>query len=169
LDNGVKISSPLWYRNALPKLRRLQQQLSRCKQGSKHRRAAKTRLSKLHDKIANQRRDWFYKLAHQLCANYTTICIEDLNMKAMQKLWGRKVSDLAFAEFVQILEGVASKTGGRVVKIDRWLPSSKTCHACGYIYKDLNLKEREWICACCGTHHDRDINAAINIKVAALA
>ena len=168
MDNGTKISSPLWYRKALPKLRKLQRKLSRCQSGSRHRKAARVQLAKLHDRIADQRRDWFYRLAHRLCSDYATICIEDLNIKAMQRLWGRKVSDLAFAEFVLILEHVASKRGCQVIKIDRWFPSSKMCHICGNIYKELNLKKREWTCACCGTHHDRDINAAINIKAAAL-
>ena len=81
----------------------------------------------------------------------------------MKRLWGRKVSDLAFAEFVSILEWVASNAGTTVVKIDRWAPSSKACHVWGTINTELTLKQREWTCPC-GAHLDRDINAAINIR-----
>lgn len=81
----------------------------------------------------------------------------------MQKLWGRKINDIAFGEFVQILEWAASKCGTEVVKIDRFAPSSKCCSRCGHIYQKLTLKQREWDCPSCGTHHERDVNAAINI------
>ena len=150
-------------------MKKANRELSKCQKNSNHRRAAKRKLAKVHEHIANQRRDWFFKLAHWLCGEYATICIEDLNLKGMQRLWGRKGSDLAFAEFVQILEYVAFTTGVEVLKVDRWYPSSKLCHVCGTLYSDLTLIEREWTCECCNTHHDRDINAAINIKAAALA
>ena len=169
LDNGTKIESPLWYKNAIFAVKKANRELSKCQKNSNHRRAAKRKLAKVHEHIANQRRDWFFKLAHRLCGEYATICIEDLNLKGMQRLWGRKVSDLAFAEFVQILEYVAFTTGVEVLKVDRWYPSSKLCHVCGTLYSDLTLIEREWTCECRNTHHDRDINAAINIKAVALA
>jgi len=116
-------------------------------------------LSKLHRKISNKRRDYFHKLSNHLASKYDYFCIEDLNIKAMQKLWGRKVSDLAFSEFVNILE---YKTN--VIKIDRFYPSSKTCSNCGHVLKELSLKTREWTCPSCGINHQRDINAAINIQ-----
>ena len=87
----------------------------------------------------------------------------------MKRLWGRKVSDLAFAEFVAILEWVAGNAGSAVVKIDRWMPSSKACHICGTVNPNLMLKQRSWTCACCHTTLDRDVNAAINIKRLGLA
>ena len=87
----------------------------------------------------------------------------------MKRLWGRKVSDLSFAEFVSILEWVASNAGSTVVKIDRWAPSSKACHVCGAVKTDLALKQRSWTCECCHTTLDRDTNAAINIKHMGLA
>ena len=89
---------------------------------------------------------------------YDYVFLEDLNLKAMQRLWGRKVSDVSYAKFVKILE---QKTN--IVKINRFYPSSKTCSNCGYAYSNLSLKERKWGCPECGAHHDRDINAAINI------
>lgn len=112
-----------------------------------------------------KRRKWAHwrKLAYQLIADYAIICIEDLNLKGMQKLWGRKINDIAFGEFVLILEWAASNCGTEVVKIDRFAPSSKCCSRCGYIYRKLTLKQRRWDCPSCGTHHKRDVNAAINI------
>jgi len=114
-------------------------------------------LARLHRKIANQRLDFFFKLADEL-SKFDSIFIEDLNLKAMQMLWGRKVSDVSFTKFIKILE-----TKAKVVKIDRFYPSSKTCSECGYIYKNLSLKERYWYCPKCGAWHDRDENAAKNI------
>ena len=102
------------------------------------------------------------KLVHDI------IGVEDLNLKGMQTLWGRKESDLAYGEFVQILEYVAASAGKKVVKIDRWAPSTKTCSECG-CHVELSLKDRSWVCPHCGAIHDRDINAAINILELALA
>ena len=87
----------------------------------------------------------------------------DLNIKAMQRLWGRKISDLSFATFVNKVEYLASKYDKQVVKVDRFFASSKTCSQCGFVYKELQLKERFWHCPDCGTNHDRDFNAANNI------
>ena len=116
-------------------------------------------MAKLHIRIANQRRDYFHKLSNELASKYDVVCIEDLNMKAMQKLWGRKIGDLGFSEFVNIL---SYKT--KVVKIDRFYPSTKTCSVCGKINQDLNdLNLRKWQCPYCNTIHQRDVNAAINI------
>jgi len=90
-------------------------------------------------------------------------CELQISKQPMQKLWGRKINDIAFGEFVQILEWAASNCGTEIVKIDRFAPSSKCCSRCGYIYTKLTLKQREWDCPSCGTHHERDVNAAINI------
>jgi len=81
----------------------------------------------------------------------------------MQRLWGRKISDLGFANFVKVLEYQCKKAGTELIKIDRFYPSSKTCSECGFVYKDLTLAERTWTCKSCDTSHDRDVNAAINI------
>ena len=103
------------------------------------------------------------RLARIICEEYATICIEDLNIKAMQKLWGKKISDLSFSQFVNILKYQASKLGSTVVEIPRFYPSSKTCFFCDYVLDELPLKIREWTCPNCGFDHDRDRNAAINI------
>ena len=121
-------------------------------------------LYRRHRDIANRRRDWFWKLSHELCSRYGVIAIEDLNIKGMAKLWGRKVHDYAFSEFVEILEWCASKYGTRVIRIGRYCPSSQTCSACGHVWQGTrDLSVREWTCPECGVTHDRDVNAAVNI------
>ena len=164
LDDGSVIDSPQWYMASLKELRAAHRAVSRCQKGSKNRRRAIQHLDRVHERISNKRRDWFFKLANKLVGEYAILCIEDLNLDAMKRLWGRKVSDLAFAEFVTILEWVASNAGSTVVKIDRWAPSSKACHVCGTVNPNLTLGQRSWTCECCHTVLDRDINAAMNIK-----
>ena len=164
LDDGSVIDSPQWYKASLKELRAAHRAVSRCQKGSNNRRRAIQHLERVYEKVSNRRRDLFFKLANQLVGEYAIICIEDLNLDGMKRLWGRKVSDLAFSEFVAILEWVASNAGSTVVKIDRWAPSSKACHVCGTLNADLALKQRSWECDCCHTALDRDTNAAINIK-----
>ena len=159
LDDQSEIESPLFHLKNLSLQKKLNRNLSKKKKGSNNRKKAKLLLAKLHIKTANQRRDYFHKLSNKLAKEYDTIFMEDLNMKAMQMMWGRKISDLAFSEFVNILE---YKT--HVVKIDRFYPSSKTCSHCGYVLKELNTKIREWTCPSCDASHQRDVNAAKNIK-----
>jgi putative transposase len=163
LSDKAEIESPLFHLKNLSKLKRLNRNLSKKKKGSNNRKLAKKQLAKLHIKIANQRKDYFHKLTNDLANNYDTIFIEDLNMKAMQRVWGRKISDLAFSEFVNILN---YKTN--VVKIDRFYPSSKTCSCCGTVNEDINkdmknLKNRIFKCNSCNVEIDRDLNASINI------
>jgi len=159
LSDSTKVESPLCHLKNLPKQRLLNRSLSRKKRGSNGRANAKLKLAKLHIKTANQRRDYFHKLSTILSTSYDNIFMEDLNIKAMQKIWGRKISDLAFSEFVEILEHK-----GNVTKIDRHYPSSKTCSSCGHVKESLSLKTREFNCTNCGLTVDRDLNAAINIK-----
>ena len=169
LDNGKKIDSPQWYASALKDLRDAHRAVSRGQKGSNNRRRALRNLERIHTRIRNRRRDWFFKLANELVNQYAIICIEDLNLEGMKHLWGRKVSDLAYGEFIEILEWVAFKNGSIVVKVDRWLPSSKVCYICGTVNTDLSLTDRKWTCGGCGTSLDRDANAATNIKKAGLA
>ena len=172
LDNGTFIDSPQWYKASMDELKTAQQALSRCKKGSNNRERARLKAAKLQEHIANQRRDWFYKLANQLVGEYAQICIEDLDLVSMRmkgskkknKNTNRKLNDLAYGEFITILEYIASNSGTEVIRIGRYEPSSKTCHVCGYINKELTLDQREWTCPSCGIALDRDINAAINIR-----
>ncbi|MHB8291854.1 MAG: RNA-guided endonuclease InsQ/TnpB family protein [bacterium] len=154
-----KKESPLYFLQSINRLRLLNRRLSSKKKGSNNRKQSKLNLARLHRKISNQRSDFFFKLARDL-SQYDNIFIEDLNLKGMQMLWGRKVSDMAYNKFVNVLSYKSN-----VVRIDRFYPSSKKCSniECGYINKDLKLSDREWICPKCHTHHDRDINAAKNI------
>ena len=164
LDDGSVIDSPQWYKASLNELRAAHRAVSRCQKGSRNRRRAIQQLERVYQRISNRRRDWFFKLANQLVSEYAVICIEDLNLEGMKRLWGRKVSDLSFAEFVSILEWVAGNAGSTVVKIDKWTPSSKACQVCGTVNPNLTLKHRRWECDCCHTTLDRDTNAAINIR-----
>ncbi len=157
------IESPLYYRAAMAELKTAQQHMARKVKFSSGWRKARTSVSRIYQTVVNKRRDWFFKLAHRLTDSFDQLFFEDLSMKGMQALWGRKVSDLARSEFMDILNYVASTKGKVVHLIDRFYPSSKTCFDCGHVYQALKLSEREWACAGCGTIHDRDLNAALNI------
>ena len=161
-ETNNEVLSPLYFMQKLNLIRKFHKNLSKKKKGSNHRKQSVLNLARLYKKISNQRTDFFFKLANALSI-YDYIFLEDLNLKAMQRLWGRKVSDVSYAKFVKILE---QKTN--VIKVNRFYPSSKTCSGCGYIYNNLSLKERQWICPECGIHHNRDINAAINIYIEGL-
>ena len=161
--NGHDIESPLFFKRSLNAIKRANRAHSRTQKKSKNRQRARLDLARKHRKIERQREDFHWKLAHQLTDAYDEIRLEDLNLQGMKALWGRKVSDLAFADFVKKLVYVASKKGVKIVFIDKWYPSSKTCSACGAINQALNLRDRNWRCNGCGTVHDRDRNAAINI------
>ena len=163
LSDGTKVENPQFLKQGLNELRSKSRALSRCAKGSSHRRERRKDLERCHERIRNRRDDWQWKTCRELCSKYATICIEDLNLAGMAKLWGRKVSDLAFGSFVQKLEHVASKYGTEVVKVDRFYPSSKTCSACQYVNERLSLRDRHWVCPECGASHDRDLNASINI------
>ena len=163
LSDGTRIENPLFLKSALNELRRKSRALSRCGKDSNHRRERRKDLERCHERIRNRRDDWQWKTCHELCRRYGTICIEDLSLLGMTRLWGRKVNDLAFGAFVQKLEHVASKYGTEVVKVDRYYPSSKTCSVCQYVNERLSLRDRFWACPCCSTSHDRDLNASMNI------
>jgi putative transposase len=124
-------------------------------------------VARLYRRIENLRNDWQWKVARSIVKEFDVICIEDLNLEGMKRLWGRKVSDYGFADFVAKLEYLAEKNGKEVRKVDRWLASSQTCHRCGCKNPDTkNLQVREWVCPNCGARHDRDVNAAMNILTA---
>ena len=162
-SNGHDIESPLFFKRSINAIKRANRNDSRKRERSNNRQRARINLARKHRKIANQRADFHYELAHQLTDEYDEIRLEDLNLKGMKALWGRKVSDLGFADFVKKLVYIADKKGVKIVFIDKWYPSSKTCSACGTVNESLNLHDRTWQCADCGAIHDRDRNAAINI------
>ena len=163
-SNGENIESPLFFLKNSNAIKKANRNLSRKQKGSNNRYRAKLALARLHKKAANQRKDFHFKTALDICVKYALICIEDLNIKGMQRLWGKKISDLGFSEFVKILKYQASKTGSTIVEIDRYYPSSQICNNCGHQNsKTKDLRIRKWICPKCGVEHDRDQNAATNI------
>ena len=162
-SDGTKIQSPQFFKRNSRKVKKANRMLSRKQKGSNNRRRVRVNLARVHRRVANQREAFHWWLAHHLCKQYDVLCFEKLNIKAMQRLWGRKISDLGFADFLIILKYVAEKTGKAVVQIGKWLPSSKTCSVCGTIKDSLELRERTFRCCECGFVSDRDLNAAINI------
>ena len=161
--NGHDIDSPQFFKRSLNAVKKANGNHSRKQKRSSNRERARLDLARKHRKIERQRADFHWKLANQLTDEYDEIRLEDLNLQGMKSLWGRKVSDLGFADFVTKLKYIAAKKGVKIVFIDKWYPSSKTCHICGEVNQDLNLRDRTWQCSDCGTNHDRDRNAAINI------
>jgi len=167
-NEGGECLSPEYLKVSLSDIAYLNRQLARKQVGSNNRRKAKRQLALAHDRIANQRRDAHFKLAHQLCDDYDMLGFEDLNLGGMKKLWGRKVSDLGFAQFMLILQHVAHMRCKQVVKIGRWEPTSQTCSGCGH-RQPMALRERVFVCTECGLEMGRDHNAARNIRREAIA
>lgn len=162
-SDDSKIESPQFLKQSINLIKRASRQHSKKVKGSANRERARKSLVRKHEDICNRRSDWFWKLAHNLTDKFDLLCFETLNLKGMQRLWGRKISDLAFGEFIKILEWVAKKKHKEVIFIDRWYPSSKTCNDCGHILKELDLSIREWRCPSCQLVNGRDQNAAKNI------
>lgn len=167
LNTGEKIQHPQPLKHSLIELRRLHKNLSRKVKGSNNWWHCVLELARLYGKISNQRRDWHWKLATDLCRRFYLIATETLNLEGMKRLWGRKVSDFAFYEFVEILRFKCFKHGREFRQVGQWTATTKPCSDCGYTNDNLSLSDRQWICPECGSHHDRDINAAINILRAA--
>ena len=162
-SDGNDIESPQFFKRSINAIKRANRKHSRKRFGSNNRERARLNLARKHRKIANQREVFHWQLAHELTDEYDEIRLEDLNLKGMKSLWGRKVSDLGFADFVKKLVYIAEKKGKKITFIDKWYPSSKTCSACGVVNEALNLRDRTWQCPNCHTQLDRDRNAALNI------
>ncbi len=164
LSDGTRIAPPKFYRKAQRKLRRVQRALSRKREGSKNREKARHRLNRVHAKVRNQRQDWLHKLTTDLVTRHDGLCVEDLNLKGMARTkLSKSVLDAALGEFRRQLAYKAAWQRKHLVVIDRFFPSSKLCRACGTINTTLTLSDRVWTCGC-GAVHDRDLNAALNIR-----
>ena len=171
LSDGTVIENPRYLWKSERRLKRAQQALSRKVKGSRRRAKARAKVARIHARVANQRLDAMHKATTWLAGTYSDISVEDLNAAGMVKNHhlAKAVSDAAFAEFRRQLEYKTARTGARLHVVDRWYPSSKICSKCGRVKAKLSLNERVYRCDACGLSIDRDLNAAVNIKVAGSA
>ena len=167
-SDGREFQNHRYLKKSLDKIVSLQKSLARKQPGSANREKARVRLARAYEHVTNQRKDTLHKITYRLThdSQVKTCCMEDLNVKGLSRNHhlASSILDAGFGMFADMLEYKCRWYGVNFVKIDRFAPSSKTCSHCGYVYKDLKLNQREWTCACCGTRHNRDFNAAVNIK-----
>jgi putative transposase len=168
---GEKIAPPKFLRSALKRLRRLQRHLKHKQKGSNRLAAARRQVAKLHAAVADKRLDFLHQLSTRIIRENQTVVLEDLNVSGMlkNKNLARSIADAGWRQFRTLLESKAEQYDRQVVVINRWQPTSQVCSACGHHDGKKELSIREWQCPSCGTVHDRDINAALNILAAGLA
>ena len=160
-----KFENPRYFQRSLRRLKIRQRRLNRKLKDSNNRNKAKVRVAKIHEKVANQRLDYQHKISLKLTGENQVISCEDLNIKGMVKnrKLAKQISDVAWGQFLTLLEYKGDIYGCEIKRVDRFFPSSKRCSNCGYIKEDSTLKDREWTCPECHIHHDRDLNACHNL------
>ena len=166
-SEGERCGYPKYFRQEEKQLARAQRRLSKMQKGSANYRKQKVKVAKIHEKIANRRKDFLHKRSHAIAEEYDAVCIEDLDMQGMSKAlhFGKSVHDDGWGMFTRMLEYKLADRGGKLVKIDRWYPSSQMCSGCGHIVPEVkDLGVRVWFCDWCLEYHDRDENAAANIR-----
>ncbi|MFJ3509931.1 RNA-guided endonuclease InsQ/TnpB family protein [Streptomyces luteogriseus] len=168
LSDGTKIDSPRFLRRAEKKLKQVQRELSRKQKGSRNRAKARLKVARAHAAVADARREFHHQLSTKLISENQGIAVEDLSVAGLARTkLAKSVHDAGWSSFVNMLEYKAARYGRTLVKIGRFTPTSQTCSTCGAVDGPKPLKVREWTCSVCGTVHDRDTNAAINVKTAA--
>jgi len=169
LSDGTKVVAPKFLRRAARKLKRLQRYLSRKIEGSNRRKKAVVKIARAHARVADTRRDWQHKLSTAIIRDNQAVYVEDLCVAGIGRTrLAKSVHDAGWASFTAMLEYKAARYGRTFARVDRWFPSTKVCSDCGRVTDKLTLDIRRWDCPC-GSHHDRDINAARNIKAAGQA
>ncbi|MBA9003214.1 RNA-guided endonuclease InsQ/TnpB family protein [Thermomonospora cellulosilytica] len=169
LSDGRKITNPRWLRRAERRLRKAQRALCRTAKGSANRAKAQVRVARAHARVADARRDWAHKLSTQIIRDNQAVYVENLCVKGLARTrLAKSVHDAGWAQFTAMLAYKAARHGRTFAKVDRWFPSSKLCSSCGALADSMPLNIRTWACSC-GTVHDRDVNAAINILAAGRA
>lgn len=169
-SDGTVFAHPKYLNKSLIRLKWMSRNLSHKKKGSKRRNKFRIRVAKLHEKIANQRSDFLHKASNEITNRFDTICMEDLQVKNMvsNRSLARAISDSGWGMFKTFIRYKAEWKGKNFLIVDKFCPSSKTCSACDSINDSLTLSDREWVCSGCGASHERDINAAVNIREFAL-
>lgn len=165
-SDGLKIDHPKHLQKSISDLKYLSRQYSKKKKGSKNRKKSQLKLALYHEKIANQRKDFLHKLSSELIKNHDTLCFETLQIENMIKnrKLAQAIQDSGWGMFVEMCKYKSEWNGKNILQIPTFQPSTKICSNCGHTNHSLTLTDREWVCANCNTVHDRDINAAINIK-----
>lgn len=165
-SEGNKGNYPKFYRLSQEKLAKEQRKLAKKKKGSNNYNKQKLKIAKIHEKIANQRKDFLHKTSRKIANSYDAVCVEDLNMKAMAKTFrfGKSVNDNGWGKFVKMLEYKLEEMGKQLVVADKFFPSTKQCSSCENKKNEMPLSERTYECESCGLEIDRDLNAALNLK-----
>lgn len=168
-SEGEHIDAPSYYEDSLTKLAKEQRKLSHMVKDSKNYLKQKEKIDNLHSHIANQRKDFLHKVSRNIANKYDYVFVEDLDLKEMSSSktkykFGLRILDLGYSTFLNYLSYKLEWVNKKIIKVNRYFPSSKRCNECYYKNEELTLSQRSWVCPLCGKKHDRDINAAINIK-----